>query len=76
MEVQRIAFTHPVKSFADFWAALQRGTVRMASLVLSQSEETRERIRTALERRLAAYSADGRFGVPVSVKLAAGRKTG
>jgi hypothetical protein len=48
----------------------------MASLVLGQSEETRERIRTALERRLAAYGTEGRFEVPVSVKLAAGRKSG
>ncbi len=76
VEVRRIAFTHPVKSFSDFWSALQRGTVRMASLVLGQPEETRERIRAALERRLAAYAMDGRFEVPVSVKLAAGRKTG
>ncbi len=76
VEVRRVAFTHPVRSFEDFWRALQRGTVRMASLVLEQSEETRERIRTALERRLAAYDANGVFDVPVSVKLAAGRKTG
>ena len=76
VEVRRIAFTHPVRSFEDFWRALQRGTVRMASLVLDQSEETRERIRTALERRLAVYDANGVFDVPVSVKLAAGRKTG
>ena len=76
MEVRRIAFTHPVGSFGDFWHALQRGTVRMASLVLGQGEETRERIRAALERRLAAYGTDGRFDVPVSVKLAAGRKSG
>jgi ubiquinone/menaquinone biosynthesis C-methylase UbiE len=76
VEVRRIAFTHSVRSFGDFWRALQRGSVRMASLLLGQSEETRERIRAALERRLAAYGAEGRFDVPVSVKLAAGRKTG
>ena len=76
VEVRRVAFTHPVESFDDFWRALQRGTVRMASLVLGQSEETRERIQGALERRLAAYGADGRFDLPVSVKLAAGRKNG
>jgi SAM-dependent methyltransferase len=76
VDVRRIAFTHPVRSFEDFWRALQRGTVRMASLVLDQSEETRERIRTALERRLGAYDASGVFDVPVSVKLAAGRKPG
>ncbi len=76
VEVRRIAFTHPVKSFVDFWLALQRGTVRMASLVLGQSEDARERIRAALERRLAAYANDAGFDVPVSVKLAAGRKSG
>jgi ubiquinone/menaquinone biosynthesis C-methylase UbiE len=74
VEVRRIAFTHPVRSFGDFWDALQDGTVRMASLVRGQSEETRESIRAALERRLAAYGTDGRFEIPVSVKLAAGRK--
>jgi SAM-dependent methyltransferase len=76
VDVRRIAFTHPVSSFGDFWRALQRGTVRMASLVLGQSEETRERIRAALERRLAIYGNDGRFDLPVSVKLASGRMTG
>jgi SAM-dependent methyltransferase len=76
VEVRRIAFTHPVRSFGDFWGALQNGTVRMASLVRGQSEETRESIRAALERRLAAYGTEGRFDIPVSVKLAAGRKSG
>ena len=76
VEVRRIAFTHPVTSFVDYWLALQRGTVRMASLVLGQSADARERIRAALERRLAAYGNDAGFEVPVSVKLAAGRKSG
>jgi ubiquinone/menaquinone biosynthesis C-methylase UbiE len=70
--VRRIAFTHPVSSFEELWDALQRGTVRMASLLHGQSEETRERIRAALERRLTVYRTDGRFDVPVSVKLGAG----
>ena len=58
VEVRRIAFTHPVGSFEGFWDALQRGTVRMASLVLGQPDGTRERIRVSLERRLAAYATD------------------
>lgn len=74
VEVRRVAFTHGVESFADLWRALQTGTVRMASLILGQSTQTRERIRSALERRLSAYETDGRFELPVSVKLAAGRK--
>jgi SAM-dependent methyltransferase len=76
VEVRQVAFEHRVKSSDEFWHALQRGTVRMASLVLDQPAETRERIRAALERRLAAYGGDGGFDVPVSAKLAAGRKRG
>ena len=76
VEVRRIAFAHTVGSFEDFWDALQRGTVRMPSLVLGQPEEIRERIRAALERRLTTYGSDGGFELPVSVKLASGRKTG
>ena len=76
VEVRRVAFTHPVRSFEDLWRALQRGTVRMASLVLGQSEETREGIRAALERRLATYRTDGHFDLPVSVKLCSGGKAG
>ncbi len=76
VEVRRVAFTHQVESFEDFWGALQRGTVRMASLILGQSEQTQEHIRAALERRLAAYGTEGRFDVPISVKLAVGRKKG
>ena len=72
VEVRRVAFTHPMVSSDDFWRALQTGTVRMASLVRGQSEDTRKRIRAALERRLAAYRADGRIELPVSVKLAGG----
>jgi hypothetical protein len=48
----------------------------MASLILGQPEPTRERIRAALEHRLAAYGAEGRFRVPISVKLAVGRTIG
>jgi SAM-dependent methyltransferase len=76
VEVRRVAFTHPLESSGEFWNALERGTVRMASLIHDQPEETRERIRAALERRLAAYASGARFDVPVSVKLAAGRKHG
>ena len=76
VEVQCVAFIHPVESSDDFWRALQTGTVRMASLILGQSEDTRKRIRAALEHRLAAYRADGHFELPVSVKLAAGCKPG
>jgi hypothetical protein len=74
VEVRRVAFTHRVSSFEDFWHALQVGTVRMASLVVGQAEEGRERIRASLERGVAEYAVPGGLDLPVSVKLGAGRK--
>jgi SAM-dependent methyltransferase len=73
VRVSRIEFIHRVERFEDFWEALQRGTVRMASLVLGQPEETRERIRQALVRRVADHASARGLELPVSVKLAAGR---
>lgn len=75
VEVRRVAFTHRVSSFEDFWHALQTGTVRMASLVLGQSQESRDRIRASLERRVSPFACPEGLDLPVSVKLAAGSKS-
>lgn len=74
VEVSSIAFEHEVPTFDEYWRALQNGTVRMSSLLHGQSDETRERIRDALERRLGQHRTATGFALPVSVKLAAGRK--
>ena len=75
VDVSRIAFAHDA-SFTDYWRALQEGTVRMSSLLHGQTGETRERIRAALERNVAPYRTETGLALPVSVKLAAGRKAG
>ena len=74
VEVSSIAFEHEVPTFDEYWRALQNGTVRMSSLLHGQSDETRERIRDALERRLGQHRTATGFALRVSVKLAAGRK--
>jgi SAM-dependent methyltransferase len=74
--VSRIGFEHETETFDEYWSALQEGTVRMSSLLHGQTDETRNQIRGALERRLGEHRTATGFALPVSVKLAAGRKPG
>ena len=74
--VETIAFTHHMRTADEIWDGLTGATVRMSALVMAQPEDTRRRIREAFDRRLEDYrTADG-FELPVSVKLASGRKPG
>jgi ubiquinone/menaquinone biosynthesis C-methylase UbiE len=74
VEVTRVAFTHRVETSDELWEGLLRGTVRMSSHVLGQPDETRDRIRTAFERHMDDYRHEEGFELPVSVKLAVGRR--
>jgi len=74
--VTTIAFTHHMRTADEIWDGLTGATVRMSALVMAQPEDTRQRIREAFDRGLEDYrTADG-FELPVSVKLASGRKPG
>jgi SAM-dependent methyltransferase len=72
--VDAIAFDHSVPSAEHLWDGLLTGTVRTSSLVLGQPEETRRRIRAALDEGMRRYQRAGEFELPVSVKLAHGTK--
>ena len=72
--VRRIEFTLDVPDAREYWDALLNGTVRVSALVLRQSDDTQERIREAFERRMEEYRKAAVFELPVSVKLASGRK--
>lgn len=53
------------------------GTVRTSALFLHQPEPTRAAIRAAFDHQLLGYKRDGGgFALPVSAKLAVGRKGG
>ena len=72
--VQTIEFTLSVPSAGEYWDGLLGGTVRMSALVLGQPEETQQRIREAFDRRMEEFRERDGFVLPVSVKLASGRK--
>ncbi len=72
--VRTIAFTHRVATADELWDGLLGGTVRTSALILRQPEETRRRIRDAFDRLVGDYQRGDVLELPVSVKLAAGRK--
>jgi ubiquinone/menaquinone biosynthesis C-methylase UbiE len=72
--VKTIAFSYQASTADEFWNGLVGGTVRMSALVLGQPEGTQRRIREAFDRRLEEYRRADGFELPVSVKLAVGRK--
>jgi SAM-dependent methyltransferase len=73
--VATVAFLHPVPSAEALWTGLLGGTVRTGPSILGQPAEVRQAIRSAFDRLVAEYAApDGALAIPVSVKLASGRK--
>ncbi len=74
--VATIAFTHRVASADELWSGLLAGTVRTSALIGRQPEEMRRRIRVAFDQQLERYRGEDGLELPVSVKLASGRKPG
>jgi ubiquinone/menaquinone biosynthesis C-methylase UbiE len=72
--VETIEFTFSVASADEYWDGLLGGTVRVSALVLGQADDTQQRIREAFDRRMDEYLTTDGFELPVSVKLASGRK--
>ena len=73
-EVRTIAFTHAVANADELWDGFLGGTVRTSALIVRQPEETRRRIRDCFDRLVREYERDGVLELPVSAKLASGRK--
>jgi len=72
--VRTIAFSHPVQTPDELWDGFIAGTVRTSALIVRQPEATRRRIRDAFDRLVAGYERDGVLELPVSAKVASGRK--
>jgi ubiquinone/menaquinone biosynthesis C-methylase UbiE len=72
--VTTIAFTHRVANADELWDGLLGGTVRTSALIERQPDETRQRIRDAFDRLVGEFQREGVLELPVSAKLATGRK--
>ena len=72
--VRSIAFTHRVATADELWEGLLGGTVRTSALIERQPDETRRRIRDSFDRLVRKYQREDVLELPVSAKLASGRK--
>jgi SAM-dependent methyltransferase len=72
--VRRLSFTHRVGSPDELWNGILDGTVRTSALVDSQPPQVQRRIRAAFDRLAAEYAAGAGLELPVSVKVASGRR--
>jgi SAM-dependent methyltransferase len=72
--VETVEFPLELESGDELWTGLIEGSVRVRPLVIGQSPEMQSTIRANYDELLEEYRTDGGFAVPVSVKLASGRK--
>jgi SAM-dependent methyltransferase len=72
--VETVEFPLRLASGEELWTGLVDGTVRVRPMIVGQSEEMQRAIRTHFDELLEDYRMDDGFKVPVSVKLASGRK--
>ena len=74
IQVRTVAFSHSAPSADDLWRGLLGGTVRMSGLIFAQTDAVQREIRSAFERIVQEYEVGEGLELPVSVKLASGRK--
>jgi SAM-dependent methyltransferase len=72
--VETVAFPLRLASGDELRSGLIDGTVRVRPMILGQSAEMQRAIRTHFDELLEKYRTEDGFDVPVSVKLASGRK--
>ena len=74
VEVRTVSYRHRVAGAGELWEGFLRGAVRIGAMVRGQSEPMQARIRAAFDHLVDEHAVDGGVELPVSVKLAAGRK--
>lgn len=74
IEIKTISFVQNFLSADALWNGLFDGAVRTPALVRGQSHGLQEMIRRAFDRIVADYKVGDHLALPVSIKLASGRK--
>ena len=72
--VERVEFDLHLDDADELWTGLIQGSVRVGPLILGQTEEVQLRVRRHFDELLEAYRMPDGLDVPVSAKLAVGRK--
>ncbi len=74
VSVSTLGWTHRIASVERWWQGGLASLVRASGAILAQPAVVQARIRAAFERLAAVYLTDGGLTVPVSAKIAAGRR--
>lgn len=72
--VERVELTHRVANADELWAGFLAGSLRVAVLITTQAPEVQQRIRASFDRLVEEYRRDDGLELPISAKLASGRK--
>lgn len=75
VDVRTVRFDERVVDTDELWEGMLAGSVRTAALIERQSEPVRRRIRMELENVVAPYRSSAGIALPVSAKLAGGRRS-
>jgi SAM-dependent methyltransferase len=75
VDVRTVRFDERVVDTDELWEGMLAGSVRTAALIERQSEPVRRRIRIELENVVASYRSSAGIALPVSAKLAGGRRS-
>ncbi len=75
VDVRTVTFTHSAHSADELWDGLLNGTVRTSAVIRGQPEHIVQQIRAGFNTRLEAYRTGQTYQLPVSFKLASGRRS-
>ena len=74
IDMRTVSFSHTLPSPDALWRGLLGGTVRLSVVILRQPQDVQRRIRAAFDEIVRRYQVGPELELPVSVKLASGRK--
>jgi hypothetical protein len=72
--VETVEFPLQLESGDELWTGLAEGSVRLQPMIVGQPPDVQHAIRTRFDELLEEYRTDDGLEVPVSVKIASGRK--
>jgi SAM-dependent methyltransferase len=74
IHVGTVAFVEPMRNTDELWEGVLGGSVNTRAIVFAQPPDVQRRIRGELDRLVDPHRHDGGIHVPVSVRIASGRR--
>jgi SAM-dependent methyltransferase len=75
IRIDTVAFLEPMRNTDELWQGVLDGSVNTRATVLAQPPDVQRRIRDELDRLVEPHQHDGQVHVPVSVRIASGRRS-